>query len=177
MKKFFKYNRVAAIGALVLIILLSVFCGVNRTVYSYKSKTENAFSSSDGSVSSDLKKYKGYAEQFCAVAAANGCDTGELEGLVTSLDGSDPFNGCGGILDEISRRAAIVHAEFEAKNVADSQAKNTEISDFAEMSSTVMRLQNNKNYNNAAAKYNKAKNSFPANILAGKMPDAAVFDR
>ena len=169
MKKFFKYNRVAAIGALVLIILLSVFCGVNRTVYSYKSKTENAFSSSDGSVSSDLKKYKGYAEQFCAVAAANGCDTGELEGLVSSLDGSDPFNGCGGILDEISRRAAIVHAEFEAKN--------TEISDFAEMSSTVMRLQNNKNYNNAAAKYNKAKNSFPANILAGKMPDAAVFDR
>ena len=61
--------------------------------------------------------------------------------------------------------------------MADSQAKNTEISDFAEMSSTVMRLQNNKNYNNAAAKYNKAKNSFPANILAGKMPDAAVFDR
>lgn len=177
MKKFFKYNTAAAVGVLVLTVLLGIFGGVNRTVYSYKNKAENAFSSSDGSASSDIKKYKGYAQQFCAVTAANGCDVKELEVIVLSLDGSDLFGGCDEILDEISRRAAIVHAEFEAKNVADSQAKNTEISDFAEMSSTVMRLRGNKTYNSAASKYNKAKNSFPANFLTGSLPDAAVFDK
>ena len=43
MKKFFKYNVGAAIGALVLIIILSVFLGVNRTVSSYKNNVIKNF--------------------------------------------------------------------------------------------------------------------------------------
>ena len=43
MKKFFKYNMGAAVGALVLIVILSVFCGVNRTVASRKSAVSSRF--------------------------------------------------------------------------------------------------------------------------------------
>ena len=177
MKKFFKYNVGAAVGALVLIVLLGIFGGVNRTVYSYKSKTENAFFSSEGSAASDLKKYAEFASKLSAIAKANGCDTDKLDKNIVDLDNGSPFKECGKALQNIASSASVVYNELASKKDVDEQQSRSAKSYYAEMDSTVMRLKNNSAYNSAAAKYNKAKNSFPANILTWNTPDAAVFDK
>lgn len=177
MKKFFKYNRVAAIGVLVLIIILSVFGGINRTVYSYKNKAEKAFSASDTSALSDLKKYAGFASQLSAVAKANGCDTKALDNYIAALDSDSPFTGCSKAVEGIVSSAAVVYNELAAKKDIDEQQSRSAKSYYYEMDSVLTHLQNNGDYNKAAIRYNKAKSAFPANILTGSQPDAAVFKK
>lgn len=177
MKKFFKYNVPAAAAALAVIIVLSVFLGIGRTLGTYKGRVERAFTSADNSAASDLKKYKSYAEQLCAIAKANGCDTKKLEEAVNGIDSADPFGGADVALSDVSVLSAVVYAELSAKKELDGQTANTVKSDYYEMTSTVMRLQKNESYNKAAAKYNKAIRSFPANLFSFGKKEAAVFDK
>ena len=177
MKKFFKYNVGAAIGALVLIILLSIFGGVNRTVYSYKNKAENAFLSSSSPVSADLKKYAGFASQLSAIAGSNGCDTSELDGYIAALVTDSPYADNGRTIENIAMRASVVYNELVSKKDVDEQQSRSAKSYYYEMDSIRSVLKNNSGYNDAAYKYNRAKKSFPANILTWNLPDAAVFDR
>ena len=177
MKKFFKYNRVAAIGVLVLTVLLGIFGGVNRTVYSYKNKAEKAFSSSDDSAASDLKKYAAFASQLSSVAKANGCVTDALDQSIAALDTDSPFAESGKAVSDIVSSASVTYNELAAKKDVDEQQSRSAKSYYYEMDSILTRLQNNSEYNKAAQKYNKAKNSFPANLFTGKQPDAAVFDK
>lgn len=176
MKNFFKYNRVAAIGALVLIVALSIFGGVNRTVYSYKSKAEKAFSASDTSASSDLKKYADFASQLSAIARSNGTDTSALDKSIAELDTTSPFKGGDRAAEAIRSSSSVVFAELSAKKDVDEQQMRSATSFYYEMDSVITRLKNNKEYGNAARRYNKAIHSFPANILTGARDDAAVFD-
>lgn len=180
MKKFFKYNVGAAIGALVLIIFLSVFLGVNRTVSSYKNNVIGKFSSSDSSVASDLQSYIDFAKQLSAVLKANGCNTAQLDAELSKLDTNDPFSGQDKALSSISSAAAVVFAEFSAKTGIDDQQKRTAVSCNAEMLSVISRIQNNDAYNSAAKKYNKAANAFPASVIVvftDRTDDAAVFKK
>ena len=71
----------------------------------------------------------------------------------------------------------MTYNELAAKKDVDEQQSRSAKSYYYEMDSILTRLQNNSEYNKAAQKYNKAKNSFPANLLTGKQPDAAVFDK
>ena len=179
MKKFFKYNRGAAIGALVLLIVLSVFLGINRTVSSYKNNVINAFSKTDNSVSADLQKYGDYANQLYAIASANGCSVDQLKNSLTKLDASDPFGGADQAVKNISSAAAVVYAELSAKTNVDDQQMRSATSYYYEMDSTVSRIKNNTDYNNKAKKYNKAANAFPATMIVvftDTTDDAAVFE-
>ena len=180
MKKFFKYNRGAAIGALVLIIILSVFLGVNRTVLSYKNKVMDKFSASGASVASDLQSYLDFAKQLSAVAKANGCNTAQLDTELAKIVTNNPFSGADEALDRANSAANVVFAELSAKTNIDEQQKRTAISCNAEMYSVISRIQNNDDYNKAAKKYNKAANAFPASVIAvftDTTDDAAVFKK
>ena len=194
MKKFFKYNTGAAIGALVLIVLLSIFAGVNRTVYSYKNKAEKAlpeYPTYDMSDAADLNKYVEFAVKLSAVAKSNGCDTGSLDSYIAALDTNSPFIENGDAISGITSSSAAVYNELVSKTNVDGQQLRSAKSYYYEMDSCLMRLRNTgnysaaleeyneavENYNKYAEKYNKAKNSFPANILTWNLPDAAVFDR
>ena len=179
MKKFFKYNVGAAIGALVLIILLTVFLGINRTVSSYKNSVINAFSKSDNSVSADLQKYGDYANQLYAIASANGCNVTEFKNSLSKLNAKDPFGGADYALRNISSSAAVVYNELSAKQNVDDQQMRSATSYYYEMDSTVSRIKNNTDYNNKAKKYNKAANAFPATMIVvftDTTYDAAVFE-
>ncbi|MBO4422154.1 MAG: hypothetical protein J5879_01855 [Clostridia bacterium] len=177
MKKFFKYNVGAAIGALVLIIALALFGGMNRTVASYSGKVDRAFDSSSGSVSLDLKKYKDYAVSFSAKAKAAGCATSALDESVGKLDAGSAYTDSDRALEAISSAAAVVYGELEAKSGIGEDQKRSAKSDYYEMTSTADRLLKNDAYNNAAKKYNKAVSSFPANILTFGRHRAAVFNK
>lgn len=179
MKKFFKYNRGAAIGALVLIIVISVFLGINKTVSSYKNGVINAFSKTGNSVSADLRKYGDYANQLCAIASANGCSVDQLKNSLSKLDATDPFCGADNAVKNISSSAAVVYAELSAKTNVDDQQMRSATSYYYEMDSTVSRIKNNTDYNNKAKKYNRAANAFPATMIVvftDTTDDAAVFE-
>ncbi len=178
MKKFFKYNVGAAIGALVLIIVLSVTVGVFRTVGSYKNRVEREFSSlSSGSAAEDLRSYETYAKKFSALAASLGADTSALDRALSEYAYTTPFGGVRAELDAVSGEADAVYAAVNAMKEADSDTVRSVVSYYYEMTSTVQRLQNNASYNNAAVKYNKAISTFPASVFAAGKKPAAVFDR
>lgn len=171
MKKFFKYNVGAAIGALVLIIALSVLGGVNRTVAVRKSAVISRY---DSEVAADLRGYKEYAGKFASLAAAAGCDTGRLEAAISALGHSSPFDGGP---EAVVSASDAVYAELTAKKDVDETQLRSAKSYYYEMNSTVMRLKENSAYNKAAAKYNKAVSAFPANVITGKHKPATVFDK
>ena len=180
MKKFFKYNVGASIGALVLIIILSVFLGVNRTVSSYKNNVIKNFTITGDSVSSDLQSYIDFAKQLSAIAAANGCNTAQLDAELAKLVTDDPFSGADEALNRASSAAAVVYAELSAKTNIDDRQRRTAVSCNAEMYSLISRIQNNDAYNKAAKKYNKAANAFPASVMVfftDTTDDAAVFKK
>ena len=184
MKKFFKYNMGAAICALVLIVLLGIFGGANRTVYTYKNDTERAFSSLSSVVSSDLRKYTGFASQLSAAAKANGCDTSALDKSIAACNTDSPFSGSLGSAADIATSASVVYNELIAKKDVDEQQSRSAKSYYYEMDSILTRLRNNTEYieaadryNSTADRYNRAIHSFPTNILTGSHPDAAVYEK
>ena len=176
MKEFFKYRRGAAIGALVLIIIVSVFAGVNRTVAVRRNAVEKQFTASDGSAAADLRSYAEYAGKLCAIASSVGCDTGRFESALAGFSYDSPFS-VGKSFTDVINASDTVYAELAARlDSGDVQMRSAK-SYYAEMNSTVMRLKENSGYNKAASRYNKAIGAFPANILAGKNEPAAVFDK
>ena len=178
MKKFFMYNRVAAIGALVLIIVLSVIGGVSRTVASSKNRVEREYSSlTFGSVSEDLRDIETYAKKFSALAASLGCDTAELDKALSEYAYTTPFGNVRTELDAVEGAADVVYADLTALQGADETNVRSATSYYYEITSSVMRIKNNTAYNNAAAKYNKVIGTFPANLFAIGRNRAAVFDR
>ena len=174
MKKFFKYNMGAAVGALVLIVILSVFCGVNRTVASRKSAVSSRF---DKTVAADLRSYAEYGSKFASLSSSLGCDVKDLQNALSALDNSSPFGGSGDAIVSAASKASSVYAELSSKKDADEALLRSAKSYYYEMESTVMRLKENKSYNSAAARYNKAVSSFPANVITGGGKPAAVFDK
>ncbi len=187
MKKFFKYNRVAAICALVLIVLLCIFGGVNRTVYSYKNKAEKLYPIYDMSDATDLTKFKEFAVKLSAIAKSNGCYTLELDGYIAELATDYPFVNNNYAILKITSSSAAVYNELVSKSNVDEQQLRSAKSYYYEMDSILTRLRNSsenseyvksvEKYNKAAEKYNKAKNTFPANILTWYLPDASVLDK
>ena len=174
MKKFFKYNVGAAAGALVLIVILSVFLGVNRTVASRKSAVSSRF---DKTVAADLRSFVEYGTRFASAASSLGCDVNGLQGALSALDNSSPFNGSGEAVVPAASKAASVYGELSSKKDADDALLRSAKSYYYEMESTVMRLKENKSYNSAAARYNRAVSAFPANVITGGGKPAAVFDK
>ena len=177
MKNFFKYNVGAAAGALVLIMMISVFAGINRTASTYKNKVLSEYGGKNSTVVSDISKYADHASHLSAAAKANGCDTSLLDGALADLDMSDPFGGLSVRMNDILSQSNIVYAELSAKKDVDADQMRSATSYYYEMKSAEARLRNSDGYNDAAEKYNKLRNTFPANIisLGTKGGDAAVF--
>ncbi|MBO4770172.1 MAG: hypothetical protein J5563_05260 [Clostridia bacterium] len=177
MKKFFKYNRPAAIIALVAIIVLSVWLGGMRSVSSLKKNVLKAYFtdySSGGCVADDMAKYLSYSQKILGIAEANGVRNEEYSSAVNSFaDVCDsPFTAAP-VYEKLRKSADTVYNILYAANL-DSSVRNSLISYYYEMTSTSQRLANNSAYNKIARKYNSASVSFPASLY-GSDDVAVVF--
>ncbi len=171
---FLKYNRRAAIAALLVIILLSVVGGVNRSVASLARKAEDAYT--ETKVYADLTDYVSYAQNF---AAAHSALYGEDAALRHAIDAlGKALVSPTAMTDELktlSSLAASAYYKLSLDKTADETVKRSAMAYYYEMQSTEMRLNNNTEYKNRAMKYNTAICSFPASLLASGRKPAVLF--
>ncbi len=173
--QFFKYNRPAAIAALVLIVIFSVPLGAIRSVSSLAGRVETAYA--DTQARSDLEKYVSHAENFAAAyEALCGSDPALRAAIGDLADAIDsPFE----ITDEphtLSSLAASAYYKASLLTVEGTESlKNSLISYYYEMQSDEMRLSNNTDYAEKADAYNRAIRAFPASLFCPKHTPAATF--
>lgn len=177
MKKFLKYNRPAAIIALVVIVVLSVWLGGMRSVSSLKKNVLKSYFtdySSGGCAADDMARYLSYSQKILGIAEANGVRNEEYSSAVNAFaDACDsPFTAAP-VYEKLRKSADTVYNILYASNL-DSSVRNSLISYYYEMTSTSQRLSNNSDYNKVARKFNSASTSFPANLY-GSNDTAVVF--
>lgn len=173
--QFLKYNRTAAAVALAIIVVLSIFFGVNRSISSLGKAVERAYT--DTEASSDLAKYAAHAQQFSAIYAALYEENADMQTAIASLRASlsSPL-GETERLAVVSSLAAEMYYTLSLDKNAEEAAKNSAMAYYYEMQSTLMRLGNNTEYDAAAKKYNDTISAFPASVLSPGRAPAIRFD-
>lgn len=172
MKNTIKYNRPLAFAALVIIVALSIVLGCVRTLSSLENRVDKLYSSTKAM--SDVTDLYGYASKIQAGAKAAGLDTAKLDDALEELSktSSDP-TALSDTVNAVFSESSILYSDISySGKVADMTSLTAYM---AEIESTMMRLQNNTKYNEAALKYNRAIDSFPASVFALGRKSAAVF--
>ncbi len=171
--QFFKYNRTAAIIALVLIVILCIPLGTIRSVSSLKGRVQDSFT--DTKVQSDLKKYASHAENFIAAYEAFcGSDPALRQAFGAYRTVIDtPFV----MTDEMETLSALAANAYYKATLAegDESLKNSLIAYYYEMQSDADRLARNTGYAKRADAYNRAIESFPASVFCPGRTPAALF--
>jgi len=172
MKNVIKYNRPLAFAALIIIVALSVVLGTFRTLSGFENKVDTLYTSTKAM--SDVSDLYGYAAKIVAGAKAAGLDTTKLDAALEELskNSTDP-RALGDCVNVIFSEASILYSDLSYSGEAQDMTSLTAY--MAEIESTMMRLKNNKEYNNAAIKYNSAIKSFPASLFALGKKSAVVF--
>lgn len=171
---FFKYNRAAAIAALVLIVILCVPLGTMRSVSALAGRTEDAFA--DTGAQSDLAKYVSHAENFAAAyEAVCGSDSALRDAIRALRAVSDTPFLMTDEMETLSALAANAYYKASLADGADESVKNSLIAYYYEMQSDEMRLAKNTDYNQAADKYNGSIDAFPASLFCPRRQPAVTF--
>lgn len=171
------YNRRFASVCLAAVVVLSLIFGTARSVFGLSSDVVRAYSSESktyGSVQTDINKLiSGAAELLSIYTAVYGSDADTL-GFASAI--SDLKNLADNPVDakfsesvvNLRNYASAVYYKLEiTKEIENTQEYNSSVAYYREIQSTLMRIENNKNYSNAVVKYNNAISSFPGNIVAG----------
>ena len=176
---FLKYNRTAAIAALIVVILAAVPLGTLRSVGSLQRKVEKIYDTGDnknGTVRTDLTRLSDYGQNLYAIADSLGCADANFADSVAALRASldSPLMETDTVTALMSAASLSYNRILNAPDIPESQ-KNSAISYFYEMDSTRARLQNNKEYESAALRYNDAIETFPASLFCSAKDPAVTF--
>ena len=167
-------SRAAAVIALLVLIPVSVCLGGWRSIRALAAKAETAYradSARYGCAQTDVTKLCDLGGQLGAVAAAVlGEDSLAAAAESARRAAASPL-GQEAVL-AMYRHAALVYQTMQAASMSDQQARSA-TSYFYEMQSTVQRLAGNKEYADAAARYNRALSAFPGSLWGGA--EAAVY--
>ncbi len=164
--KVIKYNIPLACIALVAVILFTLTFGVGRTVNGcYKDLTALYQSTK---ASADIKDLQGYSAMIMSGAKSAGADVSALEAALSELGkvDTDPTR-IEDSIDNVMTQTSLAYSYVDGDTAM--------IAHMREVQSVMMRLKNNEQYNNAAAKYNKVIHSFPASLFSIGKGDAVNF--
>lgn len=173
--QFFKYNRKVAWLLLVVTIAFSLVFGVYRSVAQLESKTERIYrtdSAQYGSAQADIAKTVNYARELYSITTAAFGENAALHDAITALDkAKDSPIGQDGLLSALHQEAAIAYNRITNDSSLPESSKTSATLYFYEITSTMARLSGNRDYADAAERYNRLCTSFPGS-LTGRAPAA-----
>lgn len=179
MKKFLKYNIPAAVIALLLVIALSVFGGVNRTAASLAGQITRAYlgdadrgSGRFGDVCASVKAYLDGAERLAAQIRDDGSLTAVLEASRELR--SAPFGNRNAFLDLADAAGAAYHA-FAGAAGQDENALSEAKALYTELEALKKRLAGYTEYEEAAERYNRTISGIPGRFLVLHRQEAVLF--
>ena len=179
MKKFLKYNIPAAVIALLLVIALSVFGGVNRTAASLAGQISNAYlgdadrgSGRYGDVRASVEAYLDGAERLAAKIGDNGQLTETLEACGALR--SAPFGDRNAFLALADAAGAAYHV-FAGADGRDESALSGAKELYTELEALRKRLAGYTEYEEAAEQYNRTISGIPGRFLVFHRQEAVLF--
>lgn len=173
--QFFKYNRTAAVIALVILVALCIPLGTIRSVSSLAGRVEDSFA--DTEAQSDLKKYAAHAENFIAAYEAFCGSDPALRAALSAYRAviDTPFL----MTDELETLSSLAASAYYKASLLTAEGseslKNSLIAYYYEMQSDADRLARNTDYAKRADAYNRAISSFPASVLCPGRTPAVLF--
>lgn len=178
---FFKYNRTAAWAVLIAVIAAAIPVGAIRSVSALENKVEKIYESGNdryGTARTDLSRLAEYGQNLLAITDSLGCADSQFDDALKELRAAltSPLADTDAVTAVMNAASLSYNRLIALPDVPEAQ-KNSAISYFYEMTSTLARLQNNEEYAKAAQKYNNAKSSFPASLFTGGKESAITFGR
>lgn len=173
-----KFNRVLAIAVLILVIAAAIPCGVLRSVSALENKVETVYDEGDkrdGTVRTDLTKLAEYAQNLYAAAEPAGCADTAFAEAIRFLQASLGTPMTEDTLTPLMNAASLTYNRIMAHPALSEAQKNSAVLYFYEMDAIRARLRNNDAYADAARKYNRAIDSFPASLFCGGKDKAMIF--
>ena len=179
MKKFLKYNIPAAVIALLLVIMLSVFGGVNRTAASLAGQISSVYlgdadrgSGRYGDVRASVEAYLDGAERLAAQIGDDGRLTAALEACRELR--SAPFGDRNAFLTLADAAGAAYHA-FAGADGRDESALSGAKALYTELEALQKRLAGYTEYEEAAERYNRTISGIPGRFLVFHRQEAVLF--
>ena len=178
MKKLLK-NRLFAAFCFAVIILLSVFLGGFRSVKQIEKKAYNAYYSDSGygDASDDMRKMSRYASMLAVICEAAGSASPNFSACADEFDKTvgDPYIDAD-LYEDLFEDATLSYNLIINNPNAQEQHKLSAKQYYYEIDAIMRRLANNTGYNELAATYNKALQSFPVSLLLKNSKPMIVFD-
>ncbi len=175
-----KFNRILAIAVLITVIIAAIPCGAIRSVSALENKVETIYSEGDernGTVRTDLTKLADYAQNLYALAEPLGCADAGFADAVSAVQASLDSPITEDTLTPLMNAASLAYNRIMAHPALTEAQKNSAVLYFYEMDAVRARLQNNEKYADAARKYNRAIESFPASLFCRGKDKAIVFGK
>ena len=173
-----KFNRPLAIAVMILLIAAAIPCGVLRSVSALERKTERIYAEGDerdGTVRTDLTKLAEYAQNLYAAAEPLDCADAAFAEALRAMQASLDTPMTEDMLTPLMNAASLAYNRIMAHPTLTEAQKNSAILYFYEMDAIRARLRNNDAYADAAQKYNRAIDSFPASLFCGSKDKAMTF--
>ena len=166
--RFLKYNRTAAWIALVFCVAFALLFGVWRSVSALADKTERIYTEDNaryGSAAADIAKMTRYGRELLAIADSVLGGAADLQATLDILnDTMDSPIRQGDAVAALHAAASMAYNKILQAENATEQQRNSAISYFYEITSTLQRLASNNDYSDIAKKYNRACSVFPGNL-------------
>ena len=173
-----KFNRPLAIAVMIAVIIAAIPCGALRSVSALERKTERIYEEGDkrdGTVRTDLTKLAEYAQNLYAAAEPLGCADAAFAEAIRAMQTSLDTPMTEDTLTPLMNAASLSYNRIMANTALTEAQKNSAVLYFYEMDAIRARLRNNDAYADAARKYNRAIDSFPASLFCGGKDKAMTF--
>lgn len=172
-----QYNRKLASALLVVAVVLSLIFGTVRSINSLSSDVVKSYTNGSktyGTVKSDMTKLISQAGELLSIYTAVIGTDDSSSSLASAI--SDLNNCIDNPMDKqfspsvvnLKNYASSIYYKLEiTKEIENTQEYISSVAYYREIQSTLMRIENNKDYMNAVKKYNNAISSFPGTVVAG----------
>ena len=175
-----QYNRKAAKVVLVIVIVLSLVLGCNRSVHKLENAAEDAYTNGTqayGTPINDVAAYTKNGEELYAIAEVYGYATeGFKEGLATLKVKGGSVTAVQGPLEAVKYEAEQVYNRLLVESDVPQYDRDAAIMYMTQMEGALYKLKNNVVYAEAAEKYNKAIRALLPKLIMHSAQPAVLFE-
>lgn len=174
-----KYNRKAAKVVLVIVIILSIVLGCNRSIHSIENDMDSIYTNGSqayGKPIQDVAVYTTNGLELYNIAETYGYATEELKnGLETLKTKGGSVTAVQEPLETVKAQAEIVYAAMLTASDVPEYDRDAAIMYMTQMETALYRLSQNVVYAEAAEKYNKAIRGILPRLIIPKAQPAVIF--